>query len=176
MIYWFRNLPAKDMNFTDWKPFIQNEWFRNRFMILVYFLMGLLITFSISFHVWDSKNIVIEFLIFVIVFFVHELLHFITVFWKEDISLTHSGIYFWLNTNAVLPKKRFLLFMSLPIIILSGVTFGISFFVKNEIKELLLFVCWVNLIIASSDIINSVLVIIKPNKSEFCRGLYRIKK
>nr|WP_240515881.1 metalloprotease family protein [Bacillus cereus] len=69
-----------------------------------------------------------------------------------DISLTCSGIFFWLNTNAILSKAKFWIFMSLSIIVLSVIPAIISSFVSGNIKSILLFVCWINAIISASDI------------------------
>ena len=73
---------------------------------------------------------------------------------KGDISLTCSGI-FWLNTNAILSKIRFWIFMSLPFIVLSVVPAVISFYISGNIKSIILFICWINAIISASDIYNS---------------------
>ncbi len=102
-------------------------------------------------------------------FLMHEVLHILVINNKGDISLTFRGLYFWLNTNAILSKKRFLVFMSLPFIVLSVIPAITSFFVSDDIKSLILFISWINLIISSSDIVNSFLILIKPNKSVFCR-------
>ncbi|MED3281247.1 metalloprotease family protein, partial [Bacillus thuringiensis] len=59
-------------------------------------------------------------------------------------SLTFSKRFFGLNTNAVLSKTRFWVFMSLPIIVLSVVPAMMSFFVSGNIKSILLFICWIN--------------------------------
>ena len=108
-------------------------------------------------------------------FFIHEVLHILVVNSKGDISLTFKGIYFWLNTNAILSKRRYWVFMSLPFIVLTVIPAIASFFVSGDIKSLIIFISWYNLIISSSDIINSVLILMKPNKSVFCRGYYRVK-
>ena len=94
---------------------------------------------------------------------------------KGDISLTFRGIFFWLHTNAILSKTRFWIFMSLPLIALSVVPAIVSFYVTGNIKSILLFVSWINLLISSSDIINSLLIAIKPKNSVFCRGYYRVE-
>lgn len=174
MVYWFENFPEDNINLSEWKPFIKNEWLRKNFMTFVYVLMGFLILLSNQLCIWVNTNLIIEFLVFILVFVFHELLHIITVIFKGDISLTHSGIFFWLNTNTILSKMRFFLFMSLPIITLSLIPFGISLFVNLHIRNWLMVVCWTNLIIASSDIINSLLIIIKPNHTLFYKGFYRL--
>ena len=195
MILWFKNLPKKDIDFSKWIPFIKNEWLRKNYMKFVYLLMGVLFIvpslFESNFYNKQIKNtfadsiansIVCYFisgvyvvLIIAIIFILHELLHIAVVYNMNDISLTHSGVFFWLNTNAVLSKIQFWLFMTLPIIGLSAVPFIISLFINGYIKSLMFFICWVNLIIASSDIINSILILIKPNNTLFCRGYYRAK-
>jgi hypothetical protein len=44
----------------------------------------------------------------------------------------------------------------------------------GDIHILLLFVSWINSIISAADIINSVLIAIKPRGAVFCSGYYRI--
>lgn len=174
MIYWFKNLPESEIDLSEWKPFISNEWFRKKFMTFVYILMGTLILLSNQFLIWENVNFLTEFFVFILVFVFHELLHSITVIFKGDISITHSGIFFWLNTNTILTKIEFFLFMSLPIVVLSIIPFGISLFVSLAIRNWLMIVGWSNLIIASSDIINSLLIIRKPNHAQFYKGFYRL--
>lgn len=65
--------------------------------------------------------------------------------------------------------------MSFPIIVLSVIPAIISSFVSGNIKSILLFVCWINAIISASDIYNSLLIAIKPKKSIFCRGYYKVE-
>ncbi|MNK29434.1 hypothetical protein D3C87_478290 [compost metagenome] len=195
MILWFRNLPPKNMDFSEWKPFIRNAWCRKHFMKFVYLLMvGIFVAPSIfgdpSFskmigqtfdvHLNNSQvSSVITYLlitlVIVCIFIIHEILHIIVIFKQDDISLTHSGIFFWLNTNAILSKKLFWLFISLPVMILSAVPGIASIYFTGNLKAVMLFICWVNLIISSSDIINSLLILIKPNKTVYCRGYYRTK-
>ncbi|MCU5198235.1 DUF3267 domain-containing protein, partial [Bacillus mobilis] len=111
----------------------------------------------------------------VLVFIIHECLHIIVINKMGDISLTCSGIFFWLNTNAILSKARFWIFMSLPIIVLSVVPAIISSFVSGNIKSILLFICWINTFISASDIYNSFLIAMKPKNSFFCRGYFQVK-
>ena len=182
MILWFRHLPQISMDLSEWTPFIRNNWIRKHYMKFVYLLQ---ITFLLTpncFGVELSKLSKFShfkelplILIIVFVFIMHEILHILVINNKGDISFTFSGIFFWLNTNAILSKKRFWLFMSLPFIILSVLPFIASLYLSGNIKSLMLFIGWINLIISSSDIINSFLILIKPNKSVFCRGYYRIK-
>ncbi len=121
-------------------------------------------------------NIFYLIIIGIFVFIIHECLHIIVINKKSDISLTRSGIFFWLNTNAILSKARFWTFMSLPIIVLSVIPAIISSFVSGNIKSILLFVCWINSIISASDIYNSLLIAMKPKHSIFCRGYYKVKE
>lgn len=129
--------------------------------------------FGVSF---TDLNIFYLIIIGILVFIIHECLHIIVINNKGDISLTRSGIFFWLNTNAILSKARFWTFMSLPIIVLSVIPAIISSFVAGNIKSILLFVCWINSIISASDIYNSLLIAMKPKHSIFCRGYYKVKE
>lgn len=194
MILWFRSLPPKKLDFSEWQPF-KNAWFRTHFMKFVYLLMGFIIlapsifvspiylkmvtqTFDLLLSLTQG-NPVLSFLLVALliscIFILHELLHIVVVFSKDDISLTHSGIFFWLNTNAILSKRLFWLFMSLPVLVLSAVPGIASIYMTGNLKSLMLFICWVNLVISSSDMINSLLILLKPNNTVYCRGYYRIK-
>ncbi|MED0998695.1 DUF3267 domain-containing protein [Bacillus mobilis] len=151
-----------------------SEHFRHR--RFVYVLQ--IIIFLIPYYFGESfTHINIFYLIILgsLVFIIHECLHIIVINKMGDISLTCSGIFFWLNTNAILSKARFWIFMSLPIIVLSVVPAIILSFVSGNIKSILLFVCWINAIISASDIYNSLLIAIKPKNSIFCRGYYHVK-
>ena len=177
MIVWFRNLPQPRMDLSEWKPFIRNSWFRKHFMKFVYLLM-VAFFLAASWYYWGSLNLLPGFpliLIILLVFLLHEAIHILVVKSKGDISLTFKGIYFWLNTNAILSKRRYWVFMSLPFIILTVFPAIASFFVSGDIKSLIIFISWYNLIISSSDIINSFLILLKPNRSVFCRGYYRVE-
>ena len=124
--------------------------------------------------VWDFLNWYIKIIVIMLVFVCHELLHIVVVCRLGDISLTHSGIYFWLNSDAVLSKRRFWMFMSLPLIVLTVIPLCLLPFVKGVIFDGLLYVLWTNAIIAGADIINSVLIMIKPAKAVFYRGYYKV--
>lgn len=177
MIIWFRHLPKISIDLGEWTPFIKNNWFRKHFMKFVYLLQIMILFMSDFFYTWFSSFDIFAFvLIGILVFILHELLHIVVVNKKGDISLTFRGIFFWLHTDAILSKTRFWIFMSLPLIALSVVPAIVSFFVSGNIKSILLFVSWINLLISSSDIINSFLILIKPKNSIFYRGYYRIEK
>lgn len=120
-------------------------------------------------------NIFYLIIIGIFVFTIHECLHILVINKKGDISLTCSGIFFWLNTNAILSKARFWVFMSLPIIVLSIVPAVMSFYVSGNMKSIMLFICWINTFISASDIYNSFFIAIKPKNSVFCRGYYQVK-
>ncbi|SCV20134.1 Uncharacterized protein BCRIVMBC845_02640 [Bacillus cereus] len=120
-------------------------------------------------------NIFYLIIIGILVFIIHECLHILVISKKGDISLTFSGIFFWLNTNATLSKIRFWVFMSFPVIALSVVPAMMSFFASGNIKSILLFICWINTFISASDIYNSFLIAMKPKNSFFCRGYYQVK-
>lgn len=193
MILWFKNLPATDIDFSSWVPFIRNPWFRTHYMKFVYLLMisialapghvfgqdiiSQLITAANQVNISSSSvGFYITLILFsVCIFMIHEFIHIMVIYRLGDISLTFSGIFFWLNTNALLSKKRFWLFMCLPLIMLSIVPAMASLYMSGFMKSLILYICWFNMIISSSDFINSFLILIKPKNSIFCRGYYRLQ-
>ena len=176
MFYWLKPLPEADIDYEKYKPFISNNWFRQNFMYFVYLLQAMLVTLSILFGVWKFSNVFIKLIVFLMVYFVHELLH-ISVVWRiGDISLTHSGIFFWLNSSAKMSKMRFLLFMSMPLLILSIVPMMIALISYGPVYQYMRYIAWINAIIAGADIINTFLIIIKPRNSVFYRGFYKIAK
>ncbi|QWC23515.1 DUF3267 domain-containing protein [Bacillus haikouensis] len=176
MIIWFRHLPQKRLDLSVWTPFIQNNWYRKHYMKFVYVLQILIflipVFFPTGFTTIDTFLLII---IGILVFIIHECLHILVIRNKGDISLTFSGMFFWLNTNAILSKARFWLFMSLPFLVLTVVPVTLSFYVSGNVKLILLFVGWINTLISSSDIINSLLITIKPRNTDFCRGYYRCR-
>jgi Putative zincin peptidase len=175
MIHWFHHLPQLNMNPSEWTHFIQNSWFRKHFMKFAYLLQIIVFLVpGLMGGLFTGMPLYILILIGIAVFIVHEFLHIVIVYKKGDISLTFSGTFFWLNTNAILSKRRFLVFMSLPFIGLSVVPAVVALFVSGDMKILLLFVSWINFIISAADIINSVLIAVKPRGAVFCRGYYRI--
>jgi hypothetical protein len=177
IIIWFRHLPQISMDLSEWTPFIQNRWYRKHYMKFVYLLQIIIVLtpylFGKGFTYIDITFLII---IGILVFIIHECLHIIVIHKKGDISLTFSGIFFWLNTNAILSKSRFWIFMSLPLIVLSIVPALISLFSTGNIKSILLFISWINLIISASDIYNSILIAIKPKNSVFRKGYYKVNK
>ncbi len=177
MIHWFQQLPQQRMDLSQWTPFIQKPWYRNHFMKFVYLLQIIIVLLppNIGIGILDI-NILLMILIGIIVFLLHESLHILVIHKKGDISLTFRGVFFWLNTNAILSKGRFWVFMSLPFIALSIVPVILSFYVFGELKPILLFISWFNTFISASDIINSFLIVIKPKNTVFYRGYFRIKE
>ncbi|MGH0924465.1 DUF3267 domain-containing protein [Bacillus pacificus] len=165
------------MDLSEWNPFIQNNWHRKHYMKFVYVLQIIIFLIPNYFGAsFTDLNIFYLIIIGILVFIIHECLHIIVINNKGDISLTRSGVFFWLNTNAILSKARFWTFMSLPIIVLSVIPAIISSCVSGNIKSILLFVCWINSIISASDIYNSLLIAMKPKHSIFCRGYYKVKE
>ncbi len=175
MFYWFKPLPDCETDFSKWMPFIKNIWFRRHFMIFAYGLQIVLIIISVLMGVWDFSNWYTKLIIFFVVFVCHEMLHIVVVCRIGNISLTHSGLFFWLNTDAVMSKKRFWMFMSLPLLVLTVLPLCLLPFTKGVMFDGLMYVLWVNAIIAGADIINSILIVIKPGKAVFCRGYYKIE-
>jgi len=144
-------------------------------MKFVYLLQFIIFLIPFFFETgFTHINIFSLLIIGISVFIIHEYIHIVTVNKKGDISLTFSG-FFWLNTNAVLSKTRFWFFMSLPFILLSVIPAILSFYVPSNIKSIILFVSWINALIASSDIINSFLIALKPKNAVFCRGYFQVK-
>lgn len=174
MIYFFKPFPSSVMDFFNWKPFIKNVWFRKHFMKFVYGLQVLLVLISMRLGVWNFANWVIRIIIFIMVYIIHELLHICVVYKIGDISLTRSGIFFWINSNAIMGKKRFWLFMTLPMIVLTIIPSALSL-TSSLASEPLKYISWMNAIISGSDIINSILIAIKPSNAKFCRGYYTIE-
>lgn len=145
-------------------------------MKFVYLLQIIIFLIPYFFEIgFTHINIFYLILIGIFVFIIHECLHILVLNKKGDISLTCSGIFFWLNTNAILSKARFWVFMSLPIIVLSIVPAVMSFYVSGNMKSIMLFICWINTFISASDIYNSFFIAIKPKNSVFCRGYYQVK-
>ncbi len=145
-------------------------------MKFVYLLQIIIFLIPYFFKIgFTHINIFYLIIIGIFVFIIHECLHILVLNKKGDISLTCSGIFFWLNTNAILSKARFWVFMSLPIIVLSIVPAVMSFYVSGNMKSIMLFICWINTFISASDIYNSFFIAIKPKNSVFCRGYYQVK-
>ena len=176
IIIWFRHLPQIDMDWSEWTPSIQNDWYRKHYMKFVYLLQIIIFLIPFFFETRFSHiNLFFLIIIGILVFLMHECIHIVTVHKKGDMSLTYSGRFFWLHANAVLSKTRFWIFMSSPFLALSVVPAILSFYVPDNITAILLFISWINAVISSSDIINSFLIALKPKKSVFCRGYYRVK-
>lgn len=173
MIYWVKTPPQADINYSEYRPFIRNDWFRKHYMLFAYSLMGLLAV--LSFVTGGMRGVPWSFRIpvFVLVFLVHELLHILVVYRIGDIYLTHSGIFFWLHSNAHMSKGRSWLFMTLPFLTLTVIPAALLLVNTGAFRSWLLYIAWINAIIASSDIINSVLILLKPNDSVFYRGYYK---
>lgn len=173
MIFFNKNIPELHTDVSEYRPFIKNEWFRNHYMWFAYSLMIVLYLSGVVLGRFQVGNLLTRLLMWVVVYLIHESLHIITVYNKGDIYVSHSGIYLWLTPDVVLSKKRFWLFMTLPLIVLSLMTGAVSIFVADTIGDYLRFIAWVNAIIAGSDIINSILIVLKPGGSIFYRGHYK---
>ena len=176
MFYFLKHLPESTMNFTGWQPFIKNDWFRKNFMLFVYCLQAVLVVTSVLLGVWKFTNLLVKIAVFCIVYVCHELFHIVVVYRIGDLSLTHSGIFFWLNSDAVMSKARFWTFMTLPFLCLTVVPAVLLPVTDGFLSGLFRYIAWVNAIIAGSDIINSVLILLKPNGAKFCRGYYKAER
>lgn len=175
MIYFMKPFPEERVDVSGWKRFIQNDWLNKNFMMFVYALQVGLLLLPFFFG-WSFSNLFVRILVGVSTFLVHELLHFICIVRRGDVSLTHSGIFFWIHSNAVMTKWQFWLFMTLPFLGLTVLPLAMLPFVSGSLTDLLLFVAWLNAVIAGADIWNSVLILFKPRKSKFYRGYYTIEE
>lgn len=176
MLFWNKTIPQLNIDQREYKPLIKNDWFRKHYMWFAYGLMILIYLTAFFTGGFRAGNIIIRILVFLAVYPVHELLHIVTVCRKGDIYLSHSGIYFWLTPDIELSKGRFWIFITLPLIILTGFTGAGAVFASGALREYLAYIAWINAFIAGSDIINSFLILIKPSGSSFYRGYYRLKE
>lgn len=170
MLYFMKPLPEHEIDVSDWTPFIQNPWFRDHFMYFVYSFQGILVIVSMVLGIWQSPNFFMKVALFVCTYAIHESLHLIVIYKAGDISITHSGIFFWITSGAVLSKKRFFLFMSLPFLCLTVLPAIAGIFASGIVRDSVVYIAWINAIIAGSDVINSVLIIGKPRDTLFYRG------
>lgn len=174
MLHWVKALPGAEIDFSVYRPFIRNGWFRKHFMMFVYALMVLLCVLCLMTGGERGIGVLPRLLVTVAVFLVHELLHILVVYSIGEIYMMHSGIFFWLHSDAEMSKGRFWLFMTLPFLGLTVMPAVLLFFVSGPAVPWLKWTAWINAIIASSDIINSVLILLKPRGSFFWRGYYRV--
>lgn len=175
MVYFMKPFPEEKVDVSGWTRFIQNQWFNKNFMIFVYALQAILLVIPFLFG-WMYSNVAMRLLVGVSTFLVHEFLHILCIFKKGDISITHSGVFFWIHSNAVMTKWQFWLFMTLPFLGLTVLPLVILPFVSENLVDLLLFVAWLNAVIAGADILNSILILPKPRKAKFYRGYYTVEK
>ena len=173
MIYWMKPLPPAEIDTGEYRPFIRSDWFRKHYMWFAYGLMVLILAAGFLRPGIRSLRMVICLALGIPVFVTHELLHFVTVYRIGDVSLTHSGIFFWMNSGAHMTKGRFWLFMSLPLVTLTFVPAALAAAISGPVRPYLLYIAWLNAVIAGSDIINSVLILFKPRKAVFYRGYYK---
>lgn len=176
MILWNRKVPAPHLDAGVHRPFIANDWFRKHYMYFAYGLMILIYLTAVRTGGFRAGNYYIKILMFPIIYVCHEMLHILTVYGKGDIYLNHSGLYLWLTPDFELTKGRYWIFVSLPLIVLTGATGILSVILDGTLSGYLRYIAWINAVIAGSDIINSVLIAIKPADAVFCRGYYRLNK
>lgn len=176
MMSLFKELKPVEVDTNIWKPFIQNKWFDKNFMSICRILQLVLIVGSILFGIWSYFPILKNVILVLLIFIVHEGIHIITIYGKGNVSLTRSGLDFWINTDKILTKIRFWIFMTAPILVLSIIPMLLYFCTNGILNELMLFIAWVNLIIARTDIVNSILILLKPSGSVFFRGYYHVTK
>lgn len=168
-------LPELRIDYNEYRPFIGNDWFRRNYMWFAYGLMIVLANVAFFTGGLVAGNFLTKLLIFIAVYPIHELLHILVAAPKGDLYLTHSGLYLWLTPSSPMSKWHYWLFMTLPLILLTAVPAVGSLFAPTEVKPFLVYIAWINSVIAGSDIINSPLILIKPNSSVFYRGYYKYK-
>lgn len=174
MIYWMKPLPPAEIDTAEYRPFIRNDWFRKNYMWFAYGLMALILAAGFLLPGIRGISMRVRLAVVIPVFVNHELLHFLVVFRIGNVSLTHSGIYFWMNSDARMSKGRFWLFISLPLVTLTLVPAALAAAASVYVRPYLVYIAWLNALIAGSDIINSVLVLFKPRNAVFYRGYYRV--
>lgn len=173
MFYWFRHLPASDKDLTTWTRFIHHDFFNTHFMKFVYLLQISVLSLPFVIGSWfNDISLAYLIIIGVGIFMMHECIHILVIYKQGDISLTFSGLFFWLDTDAIMSKGRFFTFMSGPFIVLSIIPFILAFFTDGEIRTVLLYISWINTIFSGADIINSFLILLKPRQAKFYRGYY----
>ena len=174
MIKWVKELPDAPIDTNIYKPFINSDWFRKHYMWFAYTLMFLLVIPVCCLTTpMNDIRFPIRIAMILPVFLIHELLHILVAFRIGNIYLTHSGLYFWLHSDAEMSKGRFWIFMTLPFLVLSGIPLITRFFYSGALSPYILYVGWINAIMASSDIINSILILFKPRNATFYRGYYK---
>lgn len=173
MIYWFKQLPASTVDLSPWRRFIHYDFFHDHFMKFVYLLQVIVFCipfiFRLSFYPFSLIGLIV---IGIITFIVHELIHMVFIYRHGNISLTFSNMFFWLHTDAILTKGRFLSFMSGPFIALSLIPLVLSIFTQGNLQLCFLFIGWINIIFSAADIINSIIILCKPKHAKFYRGYY----
>ena len=173
MIRWVQTVPQPEIDHSQYRPFIRNDWFRKHYMVFAYGLMALLTVLLFVTGGMRGVCYPVRLPIFVLVFLVHELLHILVVYRLGDIYLSHSGLFFWMQPHARMSKGRFFLFMTLPLFTLTVVPAVLLLPDTGALRPYLLYIAWSNAIIASSDIIKAMLIPLKPNDSVFYRGYYK---
>ena len=174
MIHWFKQLPEANIDLSSYRPFIKNDWFRNHYIYFAYALMLVIFLLSFFSRQLRSVHILIRLAVVFPLFILHELLHILVIFRKGDLYLNQSGIFFWLNPDMKLTKPLFWLFMSLPLLVLTVLPLIVLIFYSGFLSPYILYIAWLNAILSGSDIINSILILIKPGKAVFYRGYYTI--
>lgn len=198
MIYWFKYMPEKIIQNKTLFPVVKNEWLRKNNILLGNILSIIIFIALKRFYIKGARifataiikmfstqiiekevlviSIFIGFMIISIIFIViiHELLHMIVVLGKDDMSVTFSKGVIWVNTNADLSKIRQFIFISLPLIVLTVIPIFISFFVSDDIADMLRFISVFNFGVSSFDVLHIPHIILKPKNAVFWRGMYYI--
>ena len=146
MIRWVQTVPQPEIDHSQYRPFIRNDWFRKHYMVFAYGLMALLTVLLFVTGGMRGVYYPVRLPIFMLVFLVHELLHILVVYRLGDIYLSHSGLFFWMNPNAEMSKGRFFLYMSLPLLMLTLVPAALLLPDTGAFRPYLRYIAWSNAI------------------------------
>jgi len=178
MIYWFIELPPKpfDDNIKIWKLVIPYKWLRECFMAVVYLLQFVLVIVLMTYirnytpkydYDINSQSVILIYKIFsyisnhrsiiyitiITMPVIHELLHIAVIFNKGDFSITFKHFFFWITSNAEMSKFRYFTFTFLPLFILAGIPFILSFFAFNTLAFIFRVIALYNLIISTASVL-----------------------
>lgn len=167
MIYLFKDLPDADIDTSQWHMMLENTMIKKLYSIATYLFMPVLVValyllkydFFYLPKVIQSDNMpgflspILWMILILVILLVHELLHIVTIYKRGNVSVTFSRLFVRVNTNVVLRKSQRILCVIFPLLILSAIPGVIALFIVSiEIKSILNFICWTNLILSGYDV------------------------
>lgn len=190
MIYLFKDLPDADIDTSQWHMMLENTMIKKLYSIATYLFMPVLVValyllkydFFYLPKVIQSDNMpgflspILWMILILVILLVHELLHIVTIYKRGDVSVTFSRLFVRVNTNVVLRKSQRILCVIFPLLILSAIPGVIALFIVSiEIKSILNFICWTNLILSGYDVSSFFLVLSIPKHSLTYKALYKFQ-